>query len=64
MNSQNTPLRNAMPAARPRATGQPNESAIQGVSVGESVPPKFALAFIRPWEFLQGVFLKILLIFP
>lgn len=46
--NQQTPPINAMPAARPRATGQPKESAIQGVSVGESVPPKLAPVFIRP----------------
>ncbi len=48
MNSQHTPPINAMPAARPRATGQPNESASQGVSVGEMVPPRFAPVFMMP----------------
>ena len=48
MKSQHNPPSKAMAAARPRATGQPNESAIQGVSVGESVPPRLAPVFIKP----------------
>ena len=42
MNSQHTPPINAMPAARPRATGQPYESASQGVNVGERFSPIFS----------------------
>ena len=47
MNQQSPPIK-AMAAARPRAMGQPNESAIHGVNVGESVPPRLAPVFMRP----------------
>jgi len=42
MNSQHMPPINAMAAAGPRATGQPYDSAIHCVSIGEMVPPKLA----------------------
>jgi hypothetical protein len=51
MNNQHNPPINAMQAAKPRSTGQPYVSAIQGVSVGERVPPKLAPVFIRPGDF-------------
>ena len=46
-NHANPPIK-AKAAAMPRETDQPNWLAIQGVRVGEIVPPRLAPVFISP----------------